>query len=117
MVFTHVISPRSAVNCKREFKKNYYKKGATIGANATIICGNTIGEYAFVGEDTVDTRYVIPFALVIGNPARQLGWISEFGHRLHFDNEGHAQCTESKTRYRRLNCSVKKMDIIKNLPL
>lgn len=99
MVFTNVINPRSAVNRKSEYAKTLVKKGATIGANATIVCGNTIGEYAFIGAGSVITRDVPAYALVIGNPGRQTGWMSEYGHRLHFDGDGVAVCPESQERY------------------
>ena len=99
MVFTNVINPRSAVPRRHQFIKTLVKKGATIGANATIVCGNTIGEYAFVGAGAVVTKNVPPYALVVGNPARQTGWMSEFGHRLKFDANGIAECPESKEKY------------------
>ncbi len=99
MVFTNVINPRSAVNRKAEFKKTYVEKGATIGANATIICGNRIGAYALIGAGAVITKTVLPFALVVGNPAKQIGWVSERGCKLSFDNDGKAQCPESGDRY------------------
>jgi UDP-2-acetamido-3-amino-2,3-dideoxy-glucuronate N-acetyltransferase len=99
MVFTNVINPRSAVNRKSEYLKTHVGKGASIGANATIVCGNDIGEYAFIGAGAVVTKYVQPYALVVGNPARQLGWVSEFGHRLVFDAEGLAKCPESGQQY------------------
>ncbi|MGB0870833.1 MAG: acyltransferase [Flavobacteriales bacterium] len=99
MVFTNVINPRSAVVRKSEYKQTLIKKGASIGANATVICGNTIGEYAMIGAGAVVTKDVKPFALVVGNPSRQIGWISEFGHRLHFDDQGLATCPESGINY------------------
>jgi UDP-2-acetamido-3-amino-2,3-dideoxy-glucuronate N-acetyltransferase len=99
MVFTNVINPRSAVNRKDQYAKTIVKKGASIGANATIVCGNNIGEYAFIGAGSVVTKEVLPFALVVGNPARQIGWMSAFGHRLEFDKDGIAVCPESKVRY------------------
>ena len=99
MVFTNVINPRSALNRKNQFQKTLVKKGATIGANVTIICGCEIGCYAFVGAGAVVTKSVPDYALVVGNPARQAGWMSEYGHRLHFDNEGNAICPESKAHY------------------
>ena len=99
MVFTNVINPRSAVSRKSEYKPTYVRKGASIGANATIVCGNEIGEYAFIGAGAVVTKPVLPFALVVGNPARQKGWMSAFGHRLHFDDNGGAQCPESGQKY------------------
>ena len=99
MVFTNVINPRSAVNRKNEFRSTLVGKGATIGANATIICGNSIGAYAFIGAGAVVTKDVPPFALVAGNPARHMGWVSEYGHRLEFDDEKIAVCPESGTKY------------------
>ena len=100
MVFTNVINPRSAINRKSEYKKTHVGKGATIGANATIICGHDIGSYAFIGAGAVVTKTVKPYALVVGNPARQMGWVSEYGHRLHFDKNGEAICSESGEKYR-----------------
>lgn len=99
MVFTNVINPRSAIVRKNEYRKTLVQKGASIGANATVICGNTIGEYALIGAGAVITKSVSPYALVVGNPARQIGWVSEYGHRLEFDEKGHAQCPESKDKY------------------
>ena len=99
MVFTNVINPRSTVNRKTQFKKTYVEKGATIGANATIICGNRIGAYALIGAGTVVTKAVSPFALVVGNPAKQIGWVSERGCKLSFDNDSKAQCPESGDWY------------------
>lgn len=100
MVFTNVVNPRSAVVRKNEFKKTIVRKGATIGANATIICGNEIGAYAFIGAGAVVTKDIPAYALVIGNPSQQIGWVSEYGHKLEFDNEGYATCIESKMIYR-----------------
>lgn len=99
MVFTNVINPRSAVNRRDSYAKTHVGKGASIGANATIVCGNNIGEYAFIGAGAVVTKEVPPFALVIGNPARQTGWMSEYGHKLSFDEQGIAVCEESKQKY------------------
>lgn len=99
MVFTNVINPRSAVNRKNEYAKTVVKKGASIGANATIVCGHDIGKYAFIGAGAVVTKKVPDYALVIGNPARQTGWMSEYGHKLKFDNKGYAECPESKEKY------------------
>lgn len=99
MVFTNVINPRSAVNRKSEYAKTLVKKGASIGANATIICGHDIGEYAFIGAGAVVTKTVPAYALVVGNPAKQMGWVSEYGHRLQFDENGVAECFESKQKY------------------
>jgi UDP-2-acetamido-3-amino-2,3-dideoxy-glucuronate N-acetyltransferase len=109
MVFTNVINPRSSVNRRGQYAKTIVKKGATIGANATIVCGNDIGEFAFIGAGAVVTKYVPPYALVVGNPARQIGWMSEYGHRLHFNNEGFAICPESKERYQLKNDKVIKI--------
>jgi UDP-2-acetamido-3-amino-2,3-dideoxy-glucuronate N-acetyltransferase len=99
MVFTNVINPRSAINRKNEYAKTIVKKGASIGANATIVCGNEIGQYAMIGAGAVITKPVAPYALVVGNPARQIGWVSEFGNRLEFDEEGLAICRESGEEY------------------
>lgn len=99
MVFTNVINPRSGVNRKTEYKKTLVKKGVSIGANATIICGVTLGEYSFVGAGAVVTKDVLPYALVLGNPAHQKGWMSEYGHRLHFDASNIAICPESNEKY------------------
>ena len=99
MVFTNVINPRSAVNRSDQYLTTIVKKGASIGANATIVCGNDIGEYAFIGAGAVVTKEVLPFALVVGNPARQIGWVSEYGHRLRFNEDGLAQCEESGESY------------------
>ncbi len=106
MVFTNVINPRSAIVRKSEYKTTLVKKGASIGANATIICGITIGEYAFIGAGAVVTKDVPPYALVVGNPARQTGWISEYGHKLFFDETGKAICPESGQVYQLINNSV-----------
>ncbi len=108
MVFTNVINPRSAVSRKHEYKTTLVRKGASIGANATIVCGNDIGEYAFIGAGAVVTKPVPAYALVVGNPARQMGWMSEFGHRLHFDEKGIAVCEESGEKYRLDNNVVTK---------
>ena len=109
MVFTNVINPRSAVNRKNEYAKTIVKKGASIGANATIVCGHDIGEFAFIGAGAVVTKTVPAYALVVGNPARQLGWMSEFGQRLEFDSEGIALCTESNENYKLENNKVTKL--------
>lgn len=106
MVFTNVINPRSAVVRRNEFKTTLVKKGASIGANATIICGITIGEYAMIGAGAVVTKSVAPFALVVGNPSKQIGWMSEYGHKLKFDEEGIAVCKESKQKYQLKNNKV-----------
>lgn len=99
MVFTNVINPRSFVQRKEEYLKTIVKKGASIGANATIVCGNTIGEYAFIGAGTVITKDVPAFALVVGVPGKQIGWVSHAGHRLSFDQHNQAICEESGYRY------------------
>lgn len=108
MVFTNVINPRSGVIRKHEYKTTLVKKGASIGANATIVCGNEIGEYAFIGAGAVVTKPVPAFALMVGNPARQKGWISEFGHKLTFDESNIATCEESKQEYKLENNTVKR---------
>lgn len=99
MVFTNVINPRSAINRKNEYMKTLVKRCVSIGANATIVCGVTLGEFCFIGAGAVVTKDVKPYALVVGNPARQTGWMSEYGHRLHFDESGIAFCPESKEQY------------------
>lgn len=109
MVFTNVINPRSAINRKNEYAKTVVKKGASIGANATIVCGYNIGRYAFVGAGAVVTKNVPDYALVIGNPARQTGWMSEYGHKLKFDSAGFAECPENKEKYQLLNGKVIKL--------
>jgi len=109
MVFTNVINPRSAIIRRDEFKKTLVKKGASIGANATIICGNTIGEYSLIGAGSVVTKEVKPYALVVGNPSKQIGWVSEYGHRLVFDESGIAICPESKEKYQLSNNKVQKI--------
>ena len=100
VVFTNVINPRSAVERKHEFKKTIIRKGATIGANATVVCGHDIGKYAFIGAGAVITKTVADYALVVGNPAKQIGWMSEYGYRLTFDDNGFAVCPESNERYK-----------------
>ena len=100
MVFTNVINPRSAVNRKADYSKTTVKKGASIGANATIVCGNDIGRYSFIGAGAVVTRDIPDYALVVGNPSRQIGWVSEFGHRLNFNDKNIAMCPESKEEYK-----------------
>ena len=99
MVFTNVINPRSAISRKNEYKPTMVKKGVTIGANATIVCGITLGEYAFIGAGAVVTKDVKPYSLVVGNPAKHIGWMSEYGQRLHFDSNDVAICPESKEKY------------------
>ena len=98
-VFTNVTNPRSAVNRKSQYAGTHVGKGATIGANATVVCGHDIGAYAFIGAGAVVTKHVPDYALLVGNPSRQLGWMSEYGHRLYFDNEGIAECPESHEKY------------------
>ncbi|EZH72278.1 hexapeptide transferase [Aquimarina atlantica] len=100
MVFTNVINPRSAVNRRGKYAITNVKKGASIGANATIICGNDIGEYALIGAGAVVTKSIKPYALIVGNPARQIGWVSEYGHRLIFDDNNEAVCPESNQEYK-----------------
>jgi UDP-2-acetamido-3-amino-2,3-dideoxy-glucuronate N-acetyltransferase len=112
MVFTNVINPRSAVNRKNEYAKTVVRKGATIGANATIICGHDIGEFAFIGAGAVVTKSVAPYALVVGNPATQTGWMSEFGHKLEFNSEGIATCPESRELYSLQDGRVKKISAL-----
>jgi UDP-2-acetamido-3-amino-2,3-dideoxy-glucuronate N-acetyltransferase len=109
MVFTNVINPRSAVNRKSEYAKTHAGNGASIGANATIVCGHDIGEFAFIGAGAVVTKNVPAFALVVGNPARQMGWMSEFGHKLKFDANHEATCPESGQVYKLENNLVKKI--------
>ena len=99
MVFTNVINPRSAVVRRHQYLKTHVGKGATIGANATIVCGHNIGEYAFIGAGAVVTKEIPPYALVVGNPAKQTGWMSEYRHKLNFDSHGIALCPESKEKY------------------
>jgi UDP-2-acetamido-3-amino-2,3-dideoxy-glucuronate N-acetyltransferase len=109
MVFTNVTNPRSAINRRGQYAKTIVKRGASIGANATIVCGHDIGEYAFIGAGAVVTKNVPPYALVIGNPARQTGWMSEYGHKLKFDKDGFALCPESGEQYRIDNNIVSKI--------
>lgn len=99
MVFTNVINPRSAVNRKSEYLKTTIKRGASIGANATIVCGNDLGKYCFIGAGAVVTKSVPNYALVIGNPARQVGWVSEYGHKLKFSKQNKARCIETGQEY------------------
>ncbi len=109
MVFTNITNPRSAVVRRGQYEKTVVKKGASIGANATIVCGHNIGEFAFIGAGAVVTKEVPAYALVVGNPAKQIGWMSEFGHRLNFDKNGIAVCPESKEKYKLENNKVKKI--------
>lgn len=108
MVFTNISNPRSAVVRRGQYEKTIVKKGASIGANATIVCGHNIGEFAFIGAGAVVTKEVPPYALVVGNPAKQVGWMSEYGHRLAFDKEGIAVCPESNEKYMLENGKVRK---------
>lgn len=108
-VFTNVTNPRSAVNRRSQYARTHVGKGATIGANATVVCGHDIGEHAFIGAGAVVTKDVPPYALVVGNPAKQTGWMSEHGHRLEFDREGMAECPESHERYRLRDGKVTKL--------
>lgn len=109
MVFTNVTNPRSGVNRRGQYEKTVVKKGASIGANATIVCGHDIGQFAFIGAGSVVTKTVPAYALVVGNPARQIGWMSEFGHRLNFNEKGIAVCPESKEEYILEDFIVKKL--------
>jgi len=109
MVFTNVMNPRSGVNRRGQYSKTTVKKGASIGANATIVCGHDIGEFAFIGAGAVVTKDVPAYALLVGNPARQMGWMSEYGHRLEFDSTGIAVCPESKMKYQLTNNKVTKL--------
>lgn len=109
MVFTNVINPRSFIIRKDEFRQTLVRKGASIGANATIICGIEIGEFALIGAGAVVTKNVAPYALIIGNPGRQAGWVSEYGHRLKFSDTGEAICPESGQKYRLENNQVKRI--------
>ena len=109
MVFTNVINPRSAVNRRGEYLRTHVGKGATIGANATVVCGHNIGAYAFIGAGAVVTKDVPPYALLIGNPARQTGWMSEYGHKLKFGADGLAQCPESGELYKLAEGRVSKL--------
>ena len=112
MVFTNVINPRSAIERKDQFKKTWVKKGASIGANATIVCGNTLGEFCMIGAGSVITKLVKPYALMMGNPARQKGWVSEYGHTLFFSAEGKAICPESGEHYKLENETVIKITTV-----
>ena len=110
MVFTNIVNPRSAIIRKGEYSKTHVGKGASIGANATIVCGHDIGKFAFIGAGAVVTKTVKDFALVVGNPAKQVGWMSEYGHRLNFDNDNIAICPESDKKYRIKDNFVTKID-------
>jgi len=109
MVFTNVINPRSHVSRKNEYAETIVRKGASIGANATVVCGTEIGEYALIGAGAVVTKSVKPYALVIGNPARQTGWVSEYGHKLHFNEQGIAFCPETNQQYQLSEGEVKRI--------
>ena len=109
MVFTNVTNPRSGVNRRGQYERTLVKRGASIGANATIVCGHNIGEFAFIGAGAVVTKEVPAYALVVGNPAKQIGWMSEFGHRLNFDEKGIAECPESNEKYQLENDKVRKI--------
>ena len=109
MVFTNVINPRSAIIRRDQYAKTHVGRGTSIGANATIVCGHDIGEYAFIGAGAVVTKNIPPFALVVGNPAKQIGWVGEYGHRLDFNEIGFAICHESKQEYKLENNKVKKI--------
>jgi UDP-2-acetamido-3-amino-2,3-dideoxy-glucuronate N-acetyltransferase len=106
MVFTNVINPRSAINRRDQYSKTHVGKGASIGANATIVCGHDIGEYAFIGAGAVVTKNIPAYALVVGNPAKQIGWVGEYGHRLVFNHDGFATCIESSQEYKLENDRV-----------
>jgi UDP-2-acetamido-3-amino-2,3-dideoxy-glucuronate N-acetyltransferase len=108
-VFTNVTNPRSAIIRRGQYAKTHVRKGASIGANATIVCGHDIGEYAFIGAGAVITKDVPAFALLVGNPAKQIGWVGEYGHRLHFDENGFSICPESKQEYSLENNIVKRI--------
>ena len=109
MVFTNVVNPRSAINRRNDYQKTHVGRGASIGANATIVCGNNIGKYAFIGAGTVITNEVPAYSLWVGNPGKQIGWMSEFGHRLKFDKDGLAVCEESGEQYRLIMNQVSKI--------
>lgn len=110
MVFTNVTNPRSAVNRRGKYEKTTVKKGASIGANATIVCGNDIGRFAFIGAGSVVTKEVPDYALVVGNPSKQIGWMSEYGSKLSFDENGLASCAESDEKYELINGTVRKIN-------
>jgi UDP-2-acetamido-3-amino-2,3-dideoxy-glucuronate N-acetyltransferase len=110
MVFTNIVNPRSAIIRKDSYVSTLVEKGASVGANSTIVCGHRIGKYSFIGAGAVVTKDVKPYALVVGNPARQTGWMSEYGHKLQFDDNGHAICPESGEKYRIQDGNVIKVD-------
>lgn len=109
VVFTNILNPRSAIVKKNQYLNTVVRKGATIGANATIICGNDIGEYAFIGAGAVVIKRVPAYALLVGNPAKQIGWVSEYGHRLHFNDDNLAECSETQQKYKIENSKVSKI--------
>ena len=109
MVFTNIVNPRSAIIRRGQYEKTIIRRGVSIGANATIVCGHSIGEYAFIGAGAVVTKEVLPYALVVGNPAKQVGWMSEFGHKLDFDGDEVAVCPESGEKYKLENGKVNKI--------
>ncbi len=109
MVFTNVTNPRSAINRRGQYSKTHVGKGATIGANSTIVCGHDIGKYAFIGAGAVVTKNILPYALVVGNPSKQIGWMSEYGHKLIFDENSIAVCEESGDKYELINGEVTKL--------
>ena len=109
MVFTNVINPRSHVIRKDQYAQTFVRKGASIGANATVVCGNEIGRYALIGAGTVITKAVKPYALIVGNPGRQIGWVSEYGHRLQFDENNRASCPETNQVYELMNEQVQRI--------
>jgi UDP-2-acetamido-3-amino-2,3-dideoxy-glucuronate N-acetyltransferase len=111
MVFTNIVNPRSAIIRKDSYISTIVEKGASIGANSTIVCGNRIGTYSFIGAGAVVTKDVMPYALVVGNPARQTGWMSEYGHKLNFDDNGFAICPESGEKYRIQDGNVLKVNL------
>ncbi|MDB4609023.1 N-acetyltransferase [Flavobacteriaceae bacterium] len=110
MVFTNILNPRSAIVRRDQYLETRVEKGASIGANATIVCGNIIGKFALIGAGSVVTKSVPAYALIVGNPGKQIGWVSEYGHRLHFDDNREAICPESKQRYRLKENKVSKID-------
>jgi UDP-2-acetamido-3-amino-2,3-dideoxy-glucuronate N-acetyltransferase len=110
MVFTNIVNPRSAIIRRDDYVETVVEKGASIGANATIICGNKIGKYALIGAGAVITKEVKPYALLVGNPAKQIGWVSEYGHRLNFSDQGVAICKESKQEYQLTNDMVERIN-------
>jgi UDP-2-acetamido-3-amino-2,3-dideoxy-glucuronate N-acetyltransferase len=110
MVFTNIINPRSHIIRKEQYARTLVRKGASIGANATIVCGNEIGEYAFIGAGAVVTKNVKPYELIVGNPGRHVGWMSEYGHKLEFDDKGLAECPESHEKYHLKEGEISKIE-------